>query len=460
MKKSLLFVINVFAFLFLITSSSYAVKHTVNVGNYYFNPATLNVQVGDTIRWVWVQGSHTTTSTTIPAGAPSWDEPMNSNNTVYEYRVSVAGVYNYLCTPHSSTQIGSFTATAFTPTLSVSPSNQNVNSLAGSTNFSVTSNSNWTATSNVSWCTVTSSGSGNSTLTANFQTNNTTSQRIATITISVAGLPNITVTVTQAGAAATLTVTPSNQNVSATAGSTTFSVSSNSNWTALSSNDWCVVTQSGTGNGTITANYQANTLTTQRVANITVSVNGLPSQVVTVSQEGAATVLQIDPLNRDVTAVSGTTSFSIVSNANWQVISDAPWASATADGTGNGTILVDYEENTDKSVRVAVLTVSAPNIVQLITITQEGTVAADNIHVEGLKIFPNPSNGLIDITSDILSGKALIQVMDIKGNIIHSQDVDNISAVKLDLSNAAEGTYLIKIKNDEISNTSRIVILK
>ncbi|MGE5457176.1 MAG: plastocyanin/azurin family copper-binding protein, partial [Methanococcaceae archaeon] len=113
MYKSLLslFTVTLITSFFSVTEA-FAVKHVVNVQNYAFVPANLNVQVGDTIRWVWINGSHTTTSTTIPVGAPAWDEPINSSNTFYEYRVSVVGVYNYLCTPHANTQIGHFTATA------------------------------------------------------------------------------------------------------------------------------------------------------------------------------------------------------------------------------------------------------------------------------------------------------------------------------------------------------------
>lgn len=547
MKRTLLSVINVIILSLLVSTSLYAVKHTVNVGNYYFAPATLNVQVGDTIRWVWVQGSHTTTSTTIPAGAPSWDEPMNTNNPVYEYRVSVPGVYNYLCTPHSSTQIGSFNATAVAPTLTVAPSNQSVPASSGSTTFTVTSNSNWTAVSNANWCTVTSSGSGNGTILANYQTNGSTSQRIATITISVTGLPNVTVTVTQAGAAATLTVTPSNQNVTSAAGSTNFSVTSNSNWTAVSNANWCTITSSGSGNGTIIANYQANTTSSQRIATLTISVTGLPnetvtvtqagtattltvspsnqnvgssagsttfnvlsnsswtansnsdwcvvtpsgtgngtitanyqenmsvtartatitisaqgilSQIVTVTQSGTETVLIIDPLNQNVTAIAGTTSFSIISNTNWEVTSDSEWASATADGSGNGIILVDYEENTSNDIRVAVLTVVAPNIVQLITITQEGSVAVDNNKLEGLKLFPNPSNGLFEISSDIISGRATLTIFDVKGNNLHSQEIEDISSAKVNLSSAPEGNYFLKIQQDNKLYISKIVITK
>jgi len=108
----------------LISNTANATKWVVNVQNFSFSPSNLpNVIVGDTIRWVWISGTHTTTSTTIPAGAASWNHPITSSNTFYEYHVTIAGNYNYVCTPHAGMgMIGSFTATALTPILvSISP---------------------------------------------------------------------------------------------------------------------------------------------------------------------------------------------------------------------------------------------------------------------------------------------------------------------------------------------------
>jgi plastocyanin len=83
--------------------NSYATIWTVNVQNFSFNPNSLpDVRVGDTVRWVWVSGSHTTTSTTIPAGADAWDHAINSGNTEFDYIPVVTGTYNYKCTPHAS----------------------------------------------------------------------------------------------------------------------------------------------------------------------------------------------------------------------------------------------------------------------------------------------------------------------------------------------------------------------
>jgi plastocyanin len=177
-----------------------ATKHIITVQNFSFNPASItDVSVGDTMRWEWVSGSHTTTSTTIPATAATWDHPLNSANTSFEYKVTVSGTYNYKCTPHavSMGMVGSFIATGSTPTLTVLPGNQNVTAVAGSTSFSVTSNSNWTTVSDKDWCSLTPSGTGNGIITATYTVNPTNAIRVASAMINVPGLEPVMVTVTQ-----------------------------------------------------------------------------------------------------------------------------------------------------------------------------------------------------------------------------------------------------------------------
>ncbi|MBM3405068.1 MAG: hypothetical protein FJY10_09305, partial [Bacteroidetes bacterium] len=88
------------------------------------------------------------------------------------------------------------------------------------------------------------------------------------------------------GTLKTLSVTPSSRSVGSTAGNTTFSVTSNTDWTASSNQAWCTVTPSGSGNGTITANFTENTTVDPRSATITVTVNGITPVTVTVNQEG------------------------------------------------------------------------------------------------------------------------------------------------------------------------------
>ena len=90
------------------------------------------------------------------------------------------------------------TQAAALPTLSVTPLVQNVTSLAGSTNYTVTSNTNWTVQCDSSWCTVTPSGSKNGTIVANYTQNTGNTTRTAHLSVSATGATSITVNLTQA----------------------------------------------------------------------------------------------------------------------------------------------------------------------------------------------------------------------------------------------------------------------
>lgn len=119
MKKTILLFISILFFAFF----SKATKHIVTVANYQFTPLNIpNVFVGDTIRWQWIDGSHTTTcnqnldpSTSYPAGAATWNSTISASNPSFEYKVTVAGFYIYVCLPHTPDMVGTFTASAVSP---------------------------------------------------------------------------------------------------------------------------------------------------------------------------------------------------------------------------------------------------------------------------------------------------------------------------------------------------------
>ena len=108
----------------VIALSAYGITHTVTVNDGSFSPATLSVQVGDTIRWVRNSANandHTTTSAVVPSGATMWDSPITAANPEFSYHVTVPGSYGYVCTPHATSgMVGGFSAsdaTIINPTL-------------------------------------------------------------------------------------------------------------------------------------------------------------------------------------------------------------------------------------------------------------------------------------------------------------------------------------------------------
>ncbi|MEI7801668.1 MAG: hypothetical protein WCI97_03375, partial [Bacteroidota bacterium] len=76
------------------------------------------MNLGDTVKWVWVSGTHTTTSTSIPAGATAWDHNMSSSSTSFIYVPNVSGTYNYHCSIHT-TMLGSFVVGCPTPNITI-----------------------------------------------------------------------------------------------------------------------------------------------------------------------------------------------------------------------------------------------------------------------------------------------------------------------------------------------------
>ena len=99
----------------LLFIKSFATVHKVQVSNFQFSPASVNAVLGDTIKWVYVNGFHTTTSTTIPAGATVWDAKMQSPGATFLYKLTVQGTYNYECTVHPTVMQGAIVVSGALP---------------------------------------------------------------------------------------------------------------------------------------------------------------------------------------------------------------------------------------------------------------------------------------------------------------------------------------------------------
>ena len=92
-------------------TASFATTHTITAAGMTFTPSSgVTVNMGDTVKWVWGSGTHTTTSVTVPAGAANWSGNLTSSSTSFIYVPTVAGTYDYQCNFHVSMgMIGTFT---------------------------------------------------------------------------------------------------------------------------------------------------------------------------------------------------------------------------------------------------------------------------------------------------------------------------------------------------------------
>lgn len=74
-------------------------------GELVYDPATVEVDPGDVVRWVWDSDNHTVTVESHPDGAEFAGTPDREiYDTSYEYvhQFDVEGVHEYYCTPHRS----------------------------------------------------------------------------------------------------------------------------------------------------------------------------------------------------------------------------------------------------------------------------------------------------------------------------------------------------------------------
>jgi hypothetical protein len=336
----------------------------------------------------------------------------------------------------------------FTPQLSASPLTLNVNPPAATATINVTSNLAWTATESSSWFSISPlSGTNNGTITVTYNQNTSASGRSGTITISAPDVPNVIVTVNQAGA--TLAVTPASRSVSAPAGSTTFSVNSNTTWTVSESVSWFSVSpMSGTANGTLTVNYDQNLSTTPRSGQITVSSPGLPSVVVTVNQAGAGATLTVTPANRAVTPSAGSTTFSIASNTGWVVTESVAWLTAAPmSGTGNGTLTVNYGQNTTGTPRVGSILVTASGGSPAVTVTVSQSAYPShaislNAGWQGLSSYMMPvNNDIVDVfnpvSTQLIIAATLTEMYYPAGPVNTIIDWESQSAYKVKMNAAA-----------------------
>ena len=127
--------------LFLCSSKGYSFTQTVNVGNNFFSPNTFTISFGDTVRWVWNAGGHTTTSQSVPAGAATWNSAINSVVTSFKYVPTVLGTYNYQCTIHGAAMSGNFTVTCPVPAPTISATGSTTFCSGGSVTLQLSSGS-------------------------------------------------------------------------------------------------------------------------------------------------------------------------------------------------------------------------------------------------------------------------------------------------------------------------------
>ncbi|MCK5857436.1 MAG: T9SS type A sorting domain-containing protein [Bacteroidales bacterium] len=144
---------------------------------------------------------------------------------------------------------------------------------------------------------------------------------------------------------------------------------------------------------------------------------------------------------------SGIKLTSNAMNANYQWIDcnngNAPISGATsqvfiASSNGSYAVIVSDNNCTDTSICFQITEVGFENF---------------NNNTK-LKLFPNPSNDIVNIDLSKIEKLVTIEICDVNGKLVLSRDFDNAKNIKLNISNLDGGVYYIKVRT---INYSRVL---
>jgi hypothetical protein len=91
-----------------------------------------------------------------------------------------------------------------------------------------------------------------------------------------------------------------------------------------------------------------------------------------------------------------------------------------------------------------------------ITVVAEGTLSVDDVEKVDFSIYPNPSNYKLNIRLAQNSNAANVEVYDILGKRIYRQTLTSTQS-SINVSRWNAGVYLVKITNDNGTQTKRFV---
>ena len=98
MKRSVLHVICGTVLFCLLSISAYSATYDVTIQNFSFNPPTLTIAVGDTVKWTnQASISHTSTSGSQCTADGKWDSGLISSGGIFTHTFTSPGTFPYFC---------------------------------------------------------------------------------------------------------------------------------------------------------------------------------------------------------------------------------------------------------------------------------------------------------------------------------------------------------------------------
>ena len=299
-----------------------------------------------------------------------------------------------------------------TYTLSVSHTSLNFTASNLSQTFTITTDAEWKITGVPSWVSVSSTtGTGNTTITIVANANTATTSRNANLIITVADTTPIEINISQEAAAdsATSSLRASTTVLIFTSANITrnFSISTTDAWTITGVPSWITLSAtSGTGDTYLNVTAEENTTTSNRSADIFITVSGVTPYKINLLQAAAGSTnsLSIDIFSLNFKVASDRKDFFLSSREAWTITGVPSWVTLSATSgsgnpLGNYRIFVTVTENTATTTRFAELIITAPGAIPIrVFIGQDAAVDTNTFGLSGYTIAIPSAGGKVPIT--------------------------------------------------------------
>jgi subtilisin-like proprotein convertase family protein len=83
-------------------------------------------------------------------------------------------------------------------------------------------------------------------------------------------------------------------------------------------------------------------------------------------------------------------------------------------------------------------------------------LSIDENSTELFSVYPNPTNGLLNIQLSQEYENLIIEVFDMKGLLVESKSYDHLNTISMDLSQLNRGTYILRLKTASLSKVFKI----
>lgn len=97
----------------------------------------------------------------------------------------------------------------------------------------------------------------------------------------------------------------------------------------------------------------------------------------------------------------------------------------------------------------------------LISVTASGTstIGIEDADLTSVSIFPNPSNGVVNVELDATTD-ATVTVVDVLGQVVYAANENFVAGERkiIDLSNNAKGMYILSVEGEGVNTVERITI--